>query len=382
MSGSFTSTIQVLREMDAAATKILEAMSASSHPTSSTTTPIDISHFHFSSAGPLDSQLVDIGVTTEVAKRLSDIYQQNTHYLRLKFEGTFRTTVEKVANMSQAPGMTPVEDLVAEFFDTLHTLYKDTADGWARESMDLARSHLAAQANRTQSKWTGSSSVDAAQHLLDGHIPRIIVVKAILRYRATESSLEAGLDAPSSCTLEIPPPQDPRLRSADGLVHVSSRTSKLVVGDKNAVGLGPARATRVRDYKNFTLRAFQLSFSLVLLCPWCRQNSFPLEIPKLTKLFHKLPTSVEEHTPVPHSDNPSTLPKRRFTPTRLSTSRPSSHPTLSSSRRTRGSGTVGQTRGNPLTPRAAYMGRHTVRTGRPIDPQLLDSLTGDDESTF
>ncbi|KAF8526487.1 hypothetical protein JB92DRAFT_2872154 [Gautieria morchelliformis] len=34
------------------------------------------------------------------------------------------------------------------------------------------------------------------------------------------------------------------------------------------------------------------------------------------------------------------------------------------------------------SPLAAYMGRHTVRTGRPIDPQLLDSLTGDDESTF
>ncbi|KAF8526471.1 hypothetical protein JB92DRAFT_2826539 [Gautieria morchelliformis] len=138
--------------MAAAATKILEAMSSSSHATPSTTTPIDISHFHFYSPGPLDSQLVDIGLTTEVAKRLSDIYQQNSHYLRLKFEGTFRNTVEKLANMPQAPGMTPVEDLVTEFFDTLHTLYKDTVDGWARESRDLARSHLAARANRTHSK--------------------------------------------------------------------------------------------------------------------------------------------------------------------------------------------------------------------------------------
>ncbi|KAF8526476.1 hypothetical protein JB92DRAFT_3093459 [Gautieria morchelliformis] len=152
MSGSLKSTNEVLREMDAVATKVIEARSSSSHPTPSTTTPIDISHFHFYSPGPLYSQLVDIGVTTEVAKSLSDIYQQNTHYLRLKFEAKFRTTVEKLANMPQAPGMTPVEDLVTEFFDTLHTLYKDRVDGRARECVDITRSHLAARANRTQSK--------------------------------------------------------------------------------------------------------------------------------------------------------------------------------------------------------------------------------------
>ncbi|KAF8511718.1 hypothetical protein JB92DRAFT_2831082 [Gautieria morchelliformis] len=130
MSRSLKSTTQVLRGMAAAATKILEAMTVG-FPT-----------------------YVDIGLTTEVAKRLSDIYQRNSHYLRLKFEDTFRTVVEKLDNMAQAPGMTPVEGVVTEFFDTLHTLYKDTVtvDGWAKESMDLARSHLAARANRTQSK--------------------------------------------------------------------------------------------------------------------------------------------------------------------------------------------------------------------------------------
>ncbi|KAF8526481.1 hypothetical protein JB92DRAFT_3108286 [Gautieria morchelliformis] len=54
----------------------------------------------------------------------------------------------------------------------------------------------------------------------------------------------------------------------------------------------------------------------------------------LETAVYELPISVEEHTPVPPSDNPSTLPKRRFTPTRLSTSRPSGRQTLSSSRRT------------------------------------------------